>query len=272
MSRPLTAFDRLRLEADRKQRERESLGRPQVDDFPAVQQLAPESLQLDNLDAPTPRSTPRGTQSTPRSTPLTDRNYPAVYPPGLPHNGIANGVPHKSRPKKYTDTRAQLNLKISLEKMFQLKQRCEQIGLSQREAIEEAITLWCSQPATQLATHHGVDHQGTQMGSLAPQIEDREILSIIEFYKAETGNEWTPADQTALQGLSGRVPTQFVSAGIIKSLIGSRTRVETFTYCAKTALQIASTPEMGDGQAYLVDLWRRYDKNKSNIRRKQAEQ
>lgn len=222
-------------------------------DFPVVPPDDPTLLG-------TQLSTQLGTKAAPKSPSVYPTVYPSVYPPGVP-NRVDNALPNASTQRRYRDTRAQLNLKIPLEKMFKLRQWCEQTGASQRQAIEDAIDLLCDS----LGTQSRVD----KMGSSVDLIDDRENLSIIEFYKSETGNEWTPGDQAALQNLSGRVSVPLISAGIIKSLIGSAVRVGTFTYCAKTAMQIAAMPELGDGKAYIVDLWRRYERNKESIQRKQ---
>ena len=60
--------------------------------------------------------------------------YPTVYPPGVDIAGTQTGTRLPVKPRR-KDTRAQLNLKISLEKMFQLRDFCESTGRSQKEAI-----------------------------------------------------------------------------------------------------------------------------------------
>jgi hypothetical protein len=240
--------------------ERKGLTRVQPGDFPALPEVAS-----------TPVSTPRSTPEPEVSTPSRPETYPTVYPVGYPAGVpglVDNGVPHETRRAHKIDTRAQLNLKISMEKLFQLKQFCESTGTSQREAIEEAI---------ELLTGRGVDTRGRperypggvdSVGSF-PDLTDREILSIIDFYKAQTGNEWTPGDEAAMRQLQGRVPVELVSAGIVKAMIGSRGPVATFTYCAKTALDIATKIRHEDRQEYLKNLWRHYERNRESIVRKQ---
>lgn len=245
-TRPLSPFAKL-LEVAEKKR----LERVKAEDFPVVPSTPPSTPG----GAETPQSgTPR---DTPRSTPL---------PPGI---GVDNGVDHQPARHPRVDTRAQLNLKISLEKMFQLKQFCEDSGVSQREAIEEAIGLLCC----------GVDQRGrppdqelsTPTSTLyqIDLIDDSDIKSIIDFYTRETGNIWTPSDEAALRALNGRMRIECISAGIIKSLIGSRGRVNTFAYCAKCATQIAAAPEL-NSHRFLKDLWRRYDRVRGAIARKQG--
>jgi hypothetical protein len=188
------------------------------------------------------------------------------YPPGIDLLGTQLGTQLTARPLK-RDTRVQLNLKISVEKLCQLKDFCESTGHSQKEAIEEAIALLCGR-VNELGTQNKVDSEGR----LSSQIDkrDRSIdQSIVEFYKAETGNEWTPADQNALDQLPAQVKIEYISAGIVKSLIGSSGPIRTFTYCAKTALQLATSPDVHDPKQFLMRIWRMYDRNKETIRRKQ---
>ena len=83
----------------------------------------------------------------PHSASKSDR-YPkqvVCIPNRLPQ-GRRIGYPtstHTSQRARRKDTRAQLNLKISVEKLFQLKDFCDSTGRSQKEAVEEAIALLC---------------------------------------------------------------------------------------------------------------------------------